>query len=180
MERVNLLDESTFETSGGLWKGKKGPFATAAVIRNTNFTPSGRVDYSNVAVLQVEEKQLAKRRLRQGDIIVERSGGGPFQPVGRVVFFERDDGVFSYSNFTSRLRVLDVARFEPQFVFYFLLFLMTAAKPITSSVEPPESGTLTGEPIERRQPSPLYSLVSSGRLLEYCRRCSGRSSGRIG
>lgn len=121
LERVNLLDESVFATSGGLWTGKKGPFVGATVIRSTNFTASGRVDYSNVAVLQVEERQLARRRLNTGDIIIERSGGGPTQPVGRVVFFERDDGIFSHSNFTSRLRVIDTSRFEPRFVFYFLL-----------------------------------------------------------
>ncbi|MEP6635739.1 MAG: restriction endonuclease subunit S, partial [Acidobacteriota bacterium] len=90
--------------------------------RNTNFTASGRVDYSDVAVLQVEEKQLVSRRLLPRDIIIERSGGGPSQPVGRVVFFDRDDGVFSHSNFTSRLRVLDTDRFEPLFVFFFLLY----------------------------------------------------------
>jgi type I restriction enzyme S subunit len=122
IERVNLLDESAFVTSGGLWTGKRGPFVSAIVIRNTNFTASGRVDYSNVAVLEVEEKQLASRRLILGDIIIERSGGGPSQPVGRVVFFDRDGGVYSHSNFTSRLRVLDTRRFEPRFVFYFLLY----------------------------------------------------------
>jgi type I restriction enzyme S subunit len=122
MERVNLLDECTFATGGGLWTGKKGTLVTATVIRNTNFTASGRVDYSDVAELQVEEKQLASRRLAPGDIIIERSGGGPSQPVGRVVFFERDDGIFSHSNFTSRLRVIDTNRFEPRFVFYFLLY----------------------------------------------------------
>src|SRR5258708_234421 len=74
------MDESAFATRGGLWKGKKGPFATATVIRNTNFTASGRVDYSAVAVLQVEGKQLASRRLLPGDIIIERSGGGPSSP----------------------------------------------------------------------------------------------------
>jgi len=122
IERISLLDESAFATGGGLWIGKKGPFVSATVIRNTNFTASGHVDYSDVAVLQVEEKQLARRRLIPRDIIIERSGGGPSQPVGRVVFFDRHDGVFSHSNFTSRLRVLDTDRFEPRFVFYFLLY----------------------------------------------------------
>ena len=120
--RVNLLDECAFATAGGLWTGKKGPLVTANVIRNTNFTASGRIDYSDVAILEVEEKQLTRRRLVPGDIIIERSGGGPSQPVGRVVFFERDEGVFSHSNFTSRLRVIDKGRFEPRFVFYFLLY----------------------------------------------------------
>ena len=32
---------------------------------------------------------------------------GPEQPVGRVVFFDVKDGTYCFSNFTSRLRVLD-------------------------------------------------------------------------
>jgi type I restriction enzyme, S subunit len=122
IQRVNLLDRSAFDTAGGLWTGKKGPFVTANVIRNTNFTASGRVDYSDVAVLRVDQGQLAGRQLLPGDIIIERSGGGPSQPVGRVVLFDRNDGIFSYSNFTSRLRVIDRSRFDPRFVFYFLLY----------------------------------------------------------
>ena len=95
-EEISLDDQSRFETLNGLWTGKKPPFVTVGVIRNTNFTESGRVDYSDVAWLQVEQKQLAKRQLRSGDIIVERSGGGPKQPVGRVVYFSREDGPFSW------------------------------------------------------------------------------------
>ena len=120
---VSLDDQSRFETLNGLWKGKKPPFVSAVVIRNTNFTAAGDVDYSDVAVLDVEQKQLAKRQLRRGDIIIERSGGGPKQPVGRVVYFDRDDGTFSFSNFTSAIRVRDRTTFEPKFVFYRLLEL---------------------------------------------------------
>lgn len=119
--RVPLMDETAFDLANGLWKGKRPPFVEAGVIRNTNFTESGTVDYSDVAWLEVEQKQLASRQLKPGDIIVERSGGGPKQPVGRVVFFERDDAPFSFSSFTSRVRVIDQARFDARFVFYCLL-----------------------------------------------------------
>ena len=114
---IPVADLEHFETLNGLWKGKKEPFVEAGVIRNTNFTPSGVIDYSNVAYLDVEEKQLSKRRLEAGDIILERSGGGPKQPVGRVVFFDREDGAFSFSNFTSAVRVKDKDTFDPRFVF---------------------------------------------------------------
>jgi type I restriction enzyme S subunit len=76
-----------------------------------------------VAYLQVEQKQLNKRQLKPGDIIVERSGGGPKQPVGRVVYFDRENGPFSFSNFTSAIRVRDTAAFDSKFVFYNLLEL---------------------------------------------------------
>ena len=121
--KIPVADSKHFETLNGLWTGKKKPFVEAGVIRNTNFTPSGVIDYSNVAYLQVEERQLSKRRLEAGDVILERSGGGPKQPVGRVVFFDREDGDFSFSNFTSAVRVKDKATFDPQFVFYGLMEL---------------------------------------------------------
>jgi len=123
VEAVALNDETFFQTLNGLWTGKKPPFVTTGVIRNTNFTESGRIDYSDVACLEVEAKQLAKRQLKPGDIIVERSGGGPKQPVGRVVYFDRKDGPFSFSNFTSAIRVNDTATIDAKFAFYGLLEL---------------------------------------------------------
>ncbi len=120
---IPVADPKHFETLNGLWKGKKEPFVEAGVIRNTNFTPSGVIDYSNVVYLGVEAKQLSKRRLEQGDIILERSGGGPKQPVGRVVYFDREDGDFSFSNFTSVVRVKDKRTFDPHFIFYGLMEL---------------------------------------------------------
>ena len=45
----------------GLWKGKKPPYRKIGVIRNTNFTKNGRLDGSDIAVLDVEEKQFEKR-----------------------------------------------------------------------------------------------------------------------
>lgn len=93
--------------SNGLWTGKKPPFVEAVVLRNTNFRPHGRIDVSNVALLDVEVKLLARRCLEPGDIIIEKSGGGPKQAVGRVAYFDRFDGVYSFSNFTSAARVHD-------------------------------------------------------------------------
>ena len=120
---IPVADSTHFETLNGLWVGKKGPFADAGVIRNTNFTSSGVIDFSNIAYLQVEKRQLSKRRLEAGDIILERSGGGPKQPVGRVVFFDQEVGDFSFSNFTSVIRVKDKSAFDPRFVFYRLMEL---------------------------------------------------------
>ena len=125
---VPIAATQYFDTLNGLWTGKKNPFVEAGVIRNTNFTPSGAIDYSNIAYLEVEAKQLLKRRLEAGDIILERSGGGPKQPVGRVVFFDREDGDFSFSNFTSAIRVKDKTKFDPRFVFYGLMELYQSGK----------------------------------------------------
>ncbi|MBE0567926.1 MAG: restriction endonuclease subunit S [Krumholzibacteria bacterium] len=100
------LDEVCHFTNG-LWKGKKPPFLTVGVIRNTNFTKNGTLNDSDIAYIEVEAKKFEKRRLQFGDIILEKSGGGPKQPVGRVVLFDKEDGDFSFSNFTAALRVKD-------------------------------------------------------------------------
>lgn len=94
------------DTIAGLWKVPEGVKAVVSccVIRNTNFTKACRLDLSDVAVLDVEERKLSTRRLLPGDIIIEKSGGGPKQPVGRVVLFPGAPGNWSFSNFCSSLR----------------------------------------------------------------------------
>ena len=60
-----------------------------------------------MAEIEVETAALAKRRLQAGDIILEKSGGSSTQAVGRVVLFEeRIQEEYAYSNFTVRLRVM--------------------------------------------------------------------------
>lgn len=89
----------------GLWKGKKPPYIEVGVIRNTNFTKDGELDDADIAYLDVEKKQFEKRKLSYGDIVLEKSGGGPKQPVGRVIIFDKKEGNFSFSNFTSVIRI---------------------------------------------------------------------------
>lgn len=121
---TTLANGDYFHFLNGLWKGKKPPYEKAVVIRNTNFKDGGILDLSDVAVLEVESRQLEKRRLEQGDIIIERSGGGPKQAVGRVCFFDENGSLpFSFSNFTSVLRIKDHSSFVPKFVHYYLLSL---------------------------------------------------------
>lgn len=107
----------------GLWKGKKPPYVKVGVIRNANFTKSFTLRYDNIEYLDVEVRQYEKRKLQKGDLIVEKSGGSEKQPVGRAVLFEREDGEYSFSNFTSILRIKDKESFNSKFLFYFLLFI---------------------------------------------------------
>lgn len=124
---TTLSDSRYFEYLNGLWKGKTPPFSQAIVVRNTNFRNDGLLDLSDAAILDVESRQLASRKLLSGDIIIERSGGGPKQPVGRVCYFN-DAGPlpYSFSNFTTTLRVKDRREFSPRFLHYYLLHLYRA------------------------------------------------------
>ena len=116
---IILLGDLCF-TINGLWKGKKPPFVNVGVIRNANFTKDFKLDYTNIAYLDVEVKQYEKRKLQCGDIIVEKSGGSDNQPVGRTILFGRKDGDYSFSNFTSVLRIYNGYPALPEFLNMFL------------------------------------------------------------
>lgn len=107
----------------GLWKGEKPPFVNVGVIRNTNFTKDGTLDESEIAFIDVEAKKLEKRKLQFGDIILEKSGGGPRQPVGRVALFDKKNGTFSFSNFTATLRVIDTDELDFRYLHKFLYWI---------------------------------------------------------
>jgi type I restriction enzyme S subunit len=92
------------DLSSGLWKGKKPPYQTVGVIRNTNFNADGTLNDVDIAYLDVEVRQFATRALRFGDTVLEKSGGGPKQPVGRVIQFDKPEGEYSFSNFTACVR----------------------------------------------------------------------------
>jgi len=122
IDNIALEDDKIFEFGNGLWKGKKGPFVKVNVLRNTNFNNDGTLSFDDVAELDVELKQFSNRRLIKEDIILERSGGGPEQPVGRVVFFDKEKGNYSFSNFTTRIRVKDNNKIKPRYLLYYLLY----------------------------------------------------------
>jgi type I restriction enzyme S subunit len=118
---IKRLDD-VCEFGNGLWTGKKPPFEKVGVIRNTNFTRDGRLDDSDIVYLDVEQSQFIKRKLQYGDIILEKSGGGPKQPVGRVIIFDKKEGDFSFSNFTSVIRILNPKTTDFSYLHRFLLF----------------------------------------------------------
>ena len=104
------------ETINGIWKGTKAPLVTVGIIRSTNMTKQCEFSLEKTVYVDVEERKYRQRKLLPGDIIVERSGGGPGQPVGRAVYFDVKDGEYSVSNFTSILRVKDDACLSAKFL----------------------------------------------------------------
>lgn len=100
----------------GLWTGKKEPFINVAVIRNTNFSKDCQLNLDNVAYIDVEAKQFASRKLQYGDIIIEKSGGSEKQPVGRPILFNIREGDYSFSNFTSTLRIKEDVKVDSTFL----------------------------------------------------------------
>jgi len=87
----------------GDWGDDEGEQAVA-VIRSTNFTNDGQLDFSEIACRYFPKAQADQFGLLKGDLLVERSGGGPEQPVGRIGFIERDMPESTVSNFVQVLR----------------------------------------------------------------------------
>ena len=105
----------------GLWKGKKEPFINVGVIRNANFTKDFKLDYSNIEYIDVEQRAFSQRHLKNGDLIVEKSGGSDNYPVGRAILYEGKDELYSFSNFTMALRIKNKNIISSKFLYYHLL-----------------------------------------------------------
>lgn len=97
------------------------------VIRTTNFTNIGRLDLSSIVCRNIDIEKNPNKKLQYGDIIIEKSGGSPTQPVGRPVIFEEDDNeVYFCNNFTSILRPND--KIYPKYSVYLLRDLYNKKK----------------------------------------------------
>lgn len=57
-----------------------------------------------IAIRDIKNSKIQQKKLLPGDTIIEKSGGSPNQPVGRVVYFDVTDDTFLCNNFTSILR----------------------------------------------------------------------------
>ena len=91
-----------------------------SVIRTTNFLNNGKIDIENRELIkrEIDKNKIEQKQLKKGDIIIEKSGGSPNQPVGRVVFFSLNSNeVFLCNNFTSILRIKE--NINSKYVFYF-------------------------------------------------------------
>ena len=120
MKRVSISEIVEKPVSGEWGNEAENSSDGIPVIRNTNFSDDGRIDLQDVAYRKISERKITKKKLKPGDIIIEKSGGSENQPVGRVVYFDIDDGKnYLFSNFTSALRPKDEV--EPKYVHFALL-----------------------------------------------------------
>jgi len=112
------LGELLSRSIGGVWGGEPGSDQEEVkVVRSTEFTRSGVLNYSTGVFRSIRSGQLSTRELAAGDILLEKSGGGPEQPVGRVVYVESDiPPRFVCSNFIQLLTPI-VEKVLPRFLF---------------------------------------------------------------
>lgn len=99
------------------------------VLRTTNFTSEGIINYNDVVVRSISESKIEKKKLHYGDIILEKSGGTEKTPVGRVVFCDEsiEKDTYLCNNFTQAMRVNHMMA-VPKYVFYFMWNLHYSGK----------------------------------------------------
>ena len=80
------LVEITGKALSGEWGTDDETGDGIPILRTTNFTNEGVVDYKDVVTRTITKKNIDEKYLRSGDIIIEKSGGSDKQPVGRVIY----------------------------------------------------------------------------------------------
>ena len=117
---MSKLIDITGKALSGEWGTDDETGNGIPVLRTTNFTNEGIVDYSNVVTRTITKKNIDEKYLKPGDIIIEKSGGSDKYPVGRVVFFDGPKDKYMFNNFTGLLRVRNRDKWYPRYVFYSL------------------------------------------------------------
>ena len=91
------LDNLLIHVIGGDWGKDESyeddDFVPVMCIRGTEFRNWDSEKGASAVLRKIKSNSLKSRRLETGDILIEISGGGPDQPVGRTVLI--DESVFS-------------------------------------------------------------------------------------
>lgn len=118
--KASPIDKIVEKPMSGEW-GKDDPNGTGIkVLRTTNFTDQGVIDYSDVVTRKIDDKKANQKYMKFGDTLIEKSGGSDTKPVGRVVFYDGKDDMFLSNNFTSVLRLKPDVGLLPVYLFKFL------------------------------------------------------------
>lgn len=121
------IKDSLSDTFSGDWgldpntENVSDEYELCYVLRNTNFDNNFNINFSDVALRYIKKQVIARLQVKESDILVEKSGGSPYQPVGRVVFVQKLplDKPAIFSNFLLKIVVNpDVA--HPAYVFTYL------------------------------------------------------------
>jgi len=80
------------------------------VLRGTDFNQALKGSFTNTPIRYLKASSVQKRQLREGDILIELSGGSKDQPTGRIMMISQDTMEKSpfplvFSNFVKRLNV---------------------------------------------------------------------------
>ena len=120
--RYTSINNVLADKISGEWGVEPEDDCGVKIIRTANFTNLGVIDFSKIVLRKIETKKIEQKKLISGDVIIEKSGGSPTQPVGRVVYFENlDNSIYLCNNFTTVLRPNKSIVF-PKYLFNILFY----------------------------------------------------------
>jgi type I restriction enzyme, S subunit len=132
------------------------------VLRSTNLTNDGSLDLSDIAQRHLNPNQAETLEPKCGDILLERSGGGPGQPVGRVGFVDRDLPGFAFSSFLHLLRP-DKCWINTRFIGWYLYQVNRSGRIVKLEQQTTQLRNLHFRDY-LKQPVPLPSMDEQGRI----------------
>lgn len=128
ISRIGIVNQEfeTFNLKSVLTKNDAGDWGdepksdAIGVIRSTNFRNNGKLDLTNVAYRSLKPHKKIEKKVSEGDILVERSGGSDVQPVGRVGYINSEIATedFAFANFIQRISIDE--SIDPKFLHYCL------------------------------------------------------------
>lgn len=131
IRRINSCIESCL---AGIWGEEPDSINThenIVCLRVADFDMRNlSISENKLTVRSIPHNARMARLLRTGDILMEKSGGGDAEPVGRVVYFDFDFSAVT-SNFVTRLRP-NSSIIEPRFLLFVLTNLQTTRRNIPS------------------------------------------------
>jgi len=119
------LGEICEEIISGDWgtEREKTGSVLCKVIRGTDFILAQKGKLSEFPDRYIDIEKFEKIKLKQGDILVEISGGSKDQPTGRILFWDRNETIpIAFSNFVKKI-LLNTGIVEPKFFFRYWQFL---------------------------------------------------------
>jgi len=99
-------------------------YTKCLVIRATEFDNDFNLNISNsrAKFRLIKNDKLQKLDIKFNDLLIEKSGGSPDQPVGRISILTKElvnENTLCYSNFIHKIRV-DTTEILPEYLFCFL------------------------------------------------------------
>ena len=79
---VSPVSKVVAKPLSGEWGQEDTDGSGVKVLRTTNFTDSGFIDYTEVVTRSIDSKKIEAKSMRDGDILIEKSGGSDTKPVG--------------------------------------------------------------------------------------------------
>jgi type I restriction enzyme M protein len=125
-EKLKLQDCILSSTSGEWGKDPNDEdipddYELCYVLRNTNFDNNFNLDLSDIALRYIPKKKIKKLSLKENEILIEKSGGSPIQPVGRVAIIKKlpTDKPVVFSNFLQKI-VINENIINSEYVYSYL------------------------------------------------------------